>query len=939
MDISNDNRFINPILSKDMEIQLENDTVEINIMNVGKFFRDIYVLCPLKNEPVNTDIFSNFVPRSLWYNLKEKLVLYKCTIKLIKNKYHYENMCLVQSEKFDHFNHFGYELNDEILLIPIFDVSVLNLTEYLKLYDGGSNFKILWKLIFLKEYFCRDSSLSYSSMIQLTEMIKQLDESNYWTLRYNCLCNITKKFNERKFQLSYTKVLANSSIKSLLDDLDKDDVQNNYLTMIFNNKNFVDASSAIRKFGYKMYRISRDPEFSFSEINQLFDRLNYVQKFYFFCNTLVSKNYSHFVINNEYILDKMKNDNEYFIQLFRYLMSFVWTGFYFEECIKKTYIKKTDRFIFTANTANKLLTFPVSTKNPKLNPYLPIMVDDSSLQAENNIGGINYSFQKEDNKNCSQFGVITTLQGFIDRFNVFMTGNMSFNIFNDINFTDLGIGISGSVMSACLQENPPLMDLFKGKNVFGSDSSFDLDWSRYFSEYYCGADLDVMIKSNNPIDFIRKTKTIHNQMVVNVCGFSRGYAEPNSIKYNVIRTIFIFVDEEFLRNNICSEKIKYEVLVSNLKDEKVVELIKPYFKTKIEEFYKNLLESFNEDEIQSLKIEHPELFELNNTLYEVHLKRGSRCATNVKSFFDVNTDQVDKMLDDVADNDEDIELTLNNINENNNGVNVTFKVKIEAKPHILRVLELFPVLGDDFFGVVSKFHLPCVRSYYDGNDVYLTPSCISAHKTGWNLDYKYFAGSKPPPEIIGKYRMRGFGTFLNKNEIDKFIKYSSGVPFWNNLYDINLSNKKSIQDCLGQLNINHKLFHPRLYNADSFSNGDIDMSDPYNNIDNDKFIHILEESDEKTYYSRFYRNHFNFDFLNKMVGINKLGYIEPLQKWVIESAFNIGKEGFRKDKLENMNEEVDENEDVAPLFEESPGVIEYFSNSNNIEMEQEDENV
>ena len=26
-----------------MEIQLENDTVEINIMNVGKFFRDIYI--------------------------------------------------------------------------------------------------------------------------------------------------------------------------------------------------------------------------------------------------------------------------------------------------------------------------------------------------------------------------------------------------------------------------------------------------------------------------------------------------------------------------------------------------------------------------------------------------------------------------------------------------------------------------------------------------------------------------------------------------------------------------------------------------------------------------------------------------------------------------------------------------------------------------------
>ena len=72
-------------------------------------------------------------------------------------------------------------------------------------------------------------------------MIKLLDESNYWTLRYNCLCNISKKFNERKFQLSYTKSVLDSKIKVILDDLDKDNMENNYLTMIFNNKNFVDA--------------------------------------------------------------------------------------------------------------------------------------------------------------------------------------------------------------------------------------------------------------------------------------------------------------------------------------------------------------------------------------------------------------------------------------------------------------------------------------------------------------------------------------------------------------------------------------------------------------------------------------------------------------------------------------------------------------------------
>jgi len=930
MNIIDDSKIKNPILAKDLSIQIENDSVEINLMNVGKFFRKIYILCPFKNEPVKVDIFKSDVMKSSWNSLEFKMVLFESTIKLIKNKYHYENLCLASSENFKIFNHLGYDLDEEILIVPIFEVSFLNLIDYERLYCGYSNFKTVWNLVFLKEYFCRSSNLSYSSKIKLTEMIKMMEESNYWTLRYNCLCNISKKFNDRKFQLSYTKVLVDDKLKLLLDDLDKDDMENNYLTMIFNNKNFVDASSALKKFGYKMYRISKDSDLCYYQVNQLFDNLNYVQKYYFFCNMLISKNYSHFVINNSHILDKMKSDINYFIELFRYLISYSWIGFYFEECIKKTWIKKTDRFVFTAEVANKLPTFAVSSKDPKSNPYIPIMVDDSSLQSENNIGGVKFSYQRESETTRKPLNVIVTTQGFKDRFNVFMTGNMNFDIFNDINFNELGIGISGSVMAACLQENPSLMDLFVGKNSFKSDSSFDLDWSRYFSEYYSDADLDVMIKSNHPVDFIRKTKVIHNQLVVNVCGLC-GYAEPDNIKYNVLRTIFVFIDEEFIRNNICSEKIKYETVVSNLKDEKIVNLIKPYFTKKISEFYDKMLENLSDEEIFNIKRDHPEVFELNKTVYEVHLKKGSRSTSNIKSFFDMDVDQVDKMLDDVADNSEDIELSINNINENTSGVNITFKVKIEAKPHITRVLELFPVICDDFFGVVSKFHLPCVRGFYDGDNVYLTPSCVTAHKTGWNIDYKYFAGSKTPIEIINKYRMRGFGTFLNKKEIDKLVKYSNGVPFWNNLYDINLTNKQSIQNCLGQLNKNHKLFHPRLYNADSFLNGDIDLVDPYNNIDIENLITDgVDNNDEMDFYRRYYPTSYHFDFLKKMTGINKLGYIEPLQKWVIESAFNIGKEGFKKDSLEKMEEEEISNDDGlgVPLFDESSGVIEYFSNSN-----------
>ena len=66
----------------------------------------------------------------------------------------------MSSESVNLFNHFGYELGDEILVVPIFDISYLNLIEYLKLYNGVSDFKTLWNLVYIKDYFCKCNDCS-----------------------------------------------------------------------------------------------------------------------------------------------------------------------------------------------------------------------------------------------------------------------------------------------------------------------------------------------------------------------------------------------------------------------------------------------------------------------------------------------------------------------------------------------------------------------------------------------------------------------------------------------------------------------------------------------------------------------------------------------------------------------------------------------------------
>ena len=270
------------------------------------------------------------------------------------------------------------------------------------------------------------------------------------------------------------------------------------------------------------------------------------------------------------------------------------------------------------------------------------------------------------------------------------------------------------------------------------------------------------------------------------------------------------------------------------------------------------------------------------------------------------------------------------------GINISFKVKISSS-HIQRELELFSIFGDDFFSLVSKFHLPVVRSYYDGSNVYLTPSCISAHLTYMNLDYKYFAGSKDPIEIILKYRMRGFGTFLNKKELNQILNYIVKIPFWNNLYGIKKeSNLKADGDnTFGSLDYNHRLYHPRLFNMELY-----DLNVPYVNI-NDGYNNVEErEKLTKDKIDTFIKNNLkrsienesslgNLDY-TKLYTIAADGHINPVKKWLIDSTYNTYKYNY----LESLSQvdEIDSTGSSNKLGVVTPwDSLEQFDNSSSDE--------
>jgi hypothetical protein len=163
----------------------------------------------------------------------------------------------------------------------------------------------------------------------------------------------------------------------------------------------------------------------------------------------------------------------------------------------------------------------------------------------------------------------------------------------------------------------------------------------------------------------------------------------------------------------------------------------------------------------------------------------------------------------------------------------------------------------------------------------MTPSCITAHMTYMNIDYKYFAGTKDPIEIINKNRMRGFGTWMNLNEIDNIVQYSTEVPFWANMYG------KNINEIKGNLPIGHNIFHPRTVNADQYYDAPpIDLENSYIMTNYDTINTIDDINIQMNI--RFNIKEENMS-LNEFNSIDKDGTIVPVQKWIIEAYYEYNK--------------------------------------------------
>jgi hypothetical protein len=838
----------NPLVASQ---QINTNDIDI----ISKEYYNIYILTLKENiSEIDESIYYYYIDKHLYNKISENFLLLKAPNSLLKNYNHYSKILILSKQVIESFNSNNYQLQDKNLVLLMLNINCQNIKLYLSQYEKVNTLIDIYKILTINKYFNIDTK-NYSSLEILKKNILNVNESNYWTHYYNCSPNLSLCFEKRKLNYQY--------LKNINKEFE------NYLKDALKKSNYIDPSRILLTSEYK-YKISNNNVFSREEINDLLNGLPAREKFLLFCNLIISKSYSHLALNNKELLIIMKPIIKKYIQLFRYLIGYAWIRFYFEESIKKSYTTKDDQFIFNIDTAAELPLFPFAMNNPKMNPYCPILVNDNILNSEYNIGGIfdykDSSIQKYRNSKHKTFGNngITNLNEFKNNFNIFLTGNKNKNILENIDWTKLNIAIGGSIMCACIQKHNPLIDLF-------SYLPEEERLKRYFNEYYANADVDVMFLGEDVLDFMDRVKEFYNQIVINICN-SNSYAEPSHIKLVCNKFVYLFVSENDIKNVIEKHThLTYDKVIHNFEDSEIKNLFLDLLNEQLEKYKKDFFSKLSEEQVEKYKIQYSDYINFDNLEFKIRPSKKK------------NTNE-----DNEDDDDEKFET----------GIGITYKYKLHS-PHLDVPFELF-MIKYSFMSIVQNFHLPCVRSYYDGLNVYLTPSCISAHLTYMNLDYKYFAGTNNPIEIINKYRMRGFGTWLNEEEKIILLKYSSESSNWNCMYNINITDQKTLVSNLGPLKLDHKIYRPRLHNPDAFINSQ-PVSIQYFNITSLTSTSLETTNDYINELSERYQiSHEPSTSLHKIFQnlqtINELGSINPIEKWIIESSWNISQ--IKNDKSE-----------------------------------------
>ena len=693
---------------------------------------------------INIDTLKQFPQNSVKYK--------RVSLNILKNRQFYYKTNII-SDKHLKMLFPDDTFNPEELVFSMFELDINNAIEYLKLYNEETNITHIKLPLELTKVYNKHNVEQVSKNI--SRMFFDLKDNDFWTKLNNCKLNITNMFTKRDFQSRTGNnnfvLLAQSPDREKQATIDGD--SKSYTSTRNKFEQFCDISTILKDNKDKtrtFYATIPETQITAKDVLEIIKATNTEKSLYELTNNmLISKEYCHYIFNKDVLEYISKLINKYH-GIYKYTIGYAMLTLYLEECLFLTKSTKNSRFVFDINTANKLPTFPFLAQDMKLNPYVSVLIHNDNLDMKVNATSIKYI------ENYDGYGVCD-LETFKKRMNIFISGDVTKDVFANINMKEYGV--SGSIIAACLQKRNPLYDAY-----IHEFTNENVAFKNFIDNYYGNSDIDIMCNVNSYTEYIMKSYELYKTLIQNISPNEKTYS------YDTVRTVGITLTNDFFKETLEDFNIRYgtkwtlDDYMTNAKDMRIrMYLHSKYYNFKTmsnEQVYRSGRDTSNEFLnvfMQPLTVDQLTIYYTKDEMYNFDIKKDTDFIFYINDFR----------------KDENKVKEFQNKPIMKIGESIRFKLTFKT---INKTFEVFKSVNNDFFSTVARFHLPCVRAYYTDNNVYILPSCIGAMMTGMNIDYKYFAGIRDPYQIVIKYMKRGFGVILNKDELkqlEEHIKHNN----------------------------------------------------------------------------------------------------------------------------------------------------------------------
>lgn len=722
---------------------------EMDQSNYYKYYKNIYLIQPI-NKIENFWFEKNITQEQLDTIYKNCIVIKKHN-SIGKIDIFYKMMKTINTRHLLKCNVGHLEFEDDIqLILPLFNFTYQEIIPFLDSYDNEDWFHKLLIKHKIKEFFNINSNF-----LEFKDNLNSSPQT-YWNKYNNCNIDTTKLFMDRKMKWNIYRSL-NTEIEKTYTDMRKYNLENdNYLMVLFKSKGIFDSNEEISSNLNRLPRI--DKLINQEQLNEFIKTLSGKNKFKLFCNLLVTPQYCHLILNNGYIWDYMKPFVDASLPLIKYCLFYAYLSLYLQEIIKKTNLRKEDTCILKLSNACKIPNFPYIQSYINSHPALAAgcLINKKAINSKNFYGIA-----------CSNINRLNNMEEFKTYLNLFITGTDK-NILKDVDFTDLHM--TGSMITACVPNNPQLLNLFPSKN-------FTETFNKYIDEYYMDSDIDVLVTIRNPIELKKRVLQFKNEIQKNLDS-----KEPVTITHTYRG--YININTAFIRKKLIpywkdqGVEVDLKNLLIKFNEPENIELFMPFYENGKKTYYDNLKIDYTKHDM------FKDTPEIKLTLF--HTKNGRNVM--------VNLEEIENELNETSD-------------EPYFKVIESSKFKI-SHPSIKHPFELFSIPTEDPWWCINKFHVGSVRGYYDGEEVYINTSALMTFQTNLSPDYRIMFGNRDPGEILLKYRRRGYGVLLNEVELGQITNYVTKVEKWKNLTKLEIKNKGHLTNFLNHQNLLSPIFKP-----------------------------------------------------------------------------------------------------------------------------------